>query len=37
MEDETLPMPRKQKGFQNEIAFFGPGRMEQKEQLQGAA
>ena len=37
MEDETLPLPRKQKGFQDEIVFFVPGRMEQKEQLQGAA
>jgi hypothetical protein len=37
IEDETLPLLRKQKGFQDEITLFVPGRMEQKEQLQGAA
>jgi hypothetical protein len=36
-EDETLPLLRKQKGAQDEITLFVPGRMEQKERLQGAA
>jgi hypothetical protein len=37
IEDKIFPLPRKPKDFQDAIAWFVAGRIEQKEQLQGAA